>query len=119
MKKLFGFLLVLMLALGCANVPFVEQSADFIETANFTVDALMKHLGDEYRAGRLSDDEKCKVIEVYAQYKLASDFADEALAAYAREQTSGNHQAYLQALSVMLNNQEALIGLANALLGGE
>lgn len=118
MKKLFICLFVVMLALGCANVSFVEQSADFLETANFTVDALMTHLGNEYRAGRLSDDEKCKVIEVYANYRLASDFADEALAAYAREQTSGNHQAYLQALSVMLNNQEEIIGLANSLLGG-
>jgi len=119
MKKIV-VLLVLMFALftGCAYHSFIENGYDTIATANSTVDGLMTYLGEQHCAGAITDIQKADIVAAYEKYRLASNFADEALAVYALTKTKESQEAYTLALVAMMENKQTILSLANIILYG-
>lgn len=119
MKKIL--LAIAMLALiGCAhNASFTENAFDTIKITTDTVNEFMEYAGRLHCSGRITDDQANRLINAYAQYAIAANLADEALATYKESQTAENQLAYLGALSTLLGQKDIIIGLSRAMIGGE
>jgi 3-hydroxyacyl-CoA dehydrogenase len=77
---------------------------------------MMEVAGLEHCAGNLTDEQKSRIIAAYAQYKLAADLADEALAVYAATEKEDDKLAYVRALAELLDNEKIIIDVLNAFL---
>lgn len=78
---LFIFAMCLIMAQGCATTP-LGKAYDVLYTGAVTYDAAMSYAGDEYRAGRISEAQKGRIIELAWKYKLAVKSGKEALKTY-------------------------------------
>ena len=119
MRKIL--LAIAMLGLiGCAhNASFTENAFDTIQITTDTVNEFMEYAGKVHCNGRITDEQANKLISAYAQYAIAANLADEALAVYKESQTAENQLAYLDALSTLFKHKDIIIGISQAMIGGE
>jgi len=68
---------------GCATTT-TGKGYDVIKAANIVLDTSMTYLGDEYKAGRLSEEDRATAKQVGAQVQAAIRTAITALATYKR-----------------------------------
>ncbi|MBW2091587.1 MAG: hypothetical protein JRI34_05625 [Deltaproteobacteria bacterium] len=71
----------ILMSQGCATTP-AGKAYDVLYSAAMTYDAAMSYAGDEYRAGRISEAQKDRIIKLAWKYKLAVKSGKEALKTY-------------------------------------
>lgn len=118
LNKFFLVTLVLLLAACAHNQSYVERGYDTLATMNTAVDRAMEHLGDKYQQGDLSEKQKEEIDKAYRIYRDMADIADSALANYAETKNQAEKITYIKALETMRTKKQAIIGLANSLMGG-
>ena len=73
-------LLVASLVYGCAT--FTRDSCRTLSIAATTYDTAMKSIADLYRQGKVTEEQKIKVLEIATEYWAAYHIATDALEAY-------------------------------------
>lgn len=114
--KVYILVLIFISLAGCASKSFVEGGYDMLAISNETVHELMEYLGEQYQDGKLSENKKEKITSIYNKYRAASDSADTALSIYAETQHEADKEAYLDALSSLLQYRQVFITTAKELL---
>ncbi len=92
-RKQFGFMIVMLLMAalwisGCATSE-VGKAYDVLYTGALVYDTALTYAGDEYRAGRLSEERKAEIIVYARQYKLALSAGQAALRSYKKAELLG------------------------------
>lgn len=109
--------LCLLLFGGCSSKKtFVEAGYDTIATTNTMVDSLMTRVGDKYQEGKISEDQKQNITEIYSEVRRSSNLLDETLADYASNKTSANRQKYLTVLESFNSNKVEFLKLVREVL---
>ena len=92
-KKKFSVLLVLMLLLvACSTL--VTDGYRTLAISNQTYDVTLFTMGDLYKAGKLTDAQRDKAIEIGRAYKIAHNGAVESLAKYEETNRDSDKVAY-------------------------
>lgn len=77
-----GVILLFLIASCTYNIGLVRSTYKMLSASQISYDTALKAAADLYRQGRMSDDQKVKVIEIGEVYAEAHNAAVEALARY-------------------------------------
>lgn len=91
--------LVLAILIGCAT--FTANSYKALSAAAVTYDTTMKSAADLYKQGKVTDEQKAKIVEIGNYYWAAYHVAVDALAAYEATSSAEDKDRVTVALSRM------------------
>ncbi len=121
MGAVFGVFVVLALQ-GCATSP-MGKAYDTIYSAAVTYDTAMNYIGEEYRAGRLSEEKKVEITEVATRYRAAVTLANYGLLGWKKAELAGDKQGmekWIELVRVAMDLvEEAKEALTTLISGGE
>nr|BDD47315.1 hypothetical protein 18 [bacterium] len=86
---IFAIAVCLIMGQGCATSK-VGKAYDVIYTAAVTHDTLLKFAADQYAEGRLTEDQKDKVVDLSRKYQAAIRVAQGALKVYKLAEIRGD-----------------------------
>jgi len=94
-----GLVVFLVLAMAaCAT--FVRDSYRTLVVSQQSYDVTLSSMGDLYKAGKITEAQKDKAIEIGKGYKIAHNGAVAALVKYEETNTEADKVVYVQAASV-------------------
>ncbi len=124
MKKLRAFFVLLLIIglAGCASTP-AGKTYDALYAAAAIFDGAMTYAGDQYRAGKISEDQKEEIITYAEKYQLAWNTAQAALLTYKQAaRASPDASPQQRALDIAMNaftHAQRILGEYMALVANE
>ncbi|KKM91176.1 hypothetical protein LCGC14_1231240 [marine sediment metagenome] len=114
---------MLMACGGCAGTP-VSRGYDVLNASDTVYGAAMTYIGDQYKAGKLSEDDKDKALVYAKQFRVAWRAAQAALVTYKRVEDAGGdmdqqNQILRVVIAAVLDAQTLLTEFTNIKEGGD
>ncbi|KKL20837.1 hypothetical protein LCGC14_2451490 [marine sediment metagenome] len=123
MKTKLSIIIGLLVVFGCATSP-VGKAYDVLYSAAVIYDTALTYAGDEYRAGRISEEEKKMIVAYADRYRLAVRAGQSALRAYKQaeligDDVSASEKGLRTALDVVVAAQGILTEYIQLSAGGD